>query len=243
MKAYSVSQRAGRSTSATGLGECLFPRVNHFKGSSRLGTQSKPVTPLVLGSIGPAGSTDGSVGILDKYHDFKHAQKDWCDKQCLLVGAAAYTVFVAFDGAVFGLVWRFFIHHCVDMINIDDVEQAKPYFGIYYPLAISMVGGPYLTARSYAVLAASIEGISYVMKRLRGEEDLLSRQEIMVVGFGTAVIYSLVSGMRSPIFIIANGLIIALVCGFIFKATKESQTDDDGEYRKRHLSLNVKGTE
>ncbi|KAI3714223.1 hypothetical protein L1987_72820 [Smallanthus sonchifolius] len=218
MKAYSVSQRAGRSTSATGLGECLFPRVNRFKGSSRLVTQSKPVTPLVLGSIGPAGSTDGSVGILDKYYDFKDAQKDWCDKQCLLVGAAAYTVFEAFDCAVYGLVLRFFNDHCFEKVNIADVEleteKEKAFFGIYYPLVISLIDSPYLTARSFAVLAGSIGGISYVMKRLRGKEDVLSS---MVVGFSTVVIYSLVSGMRSPIFIIANGLIIALVCGFIFK--------------------------
>ncbi|GKD38308.1 chloroplastic import inner membrane translocase subunit HP30-2-like protein, partial [Tanacetum coccineum] len=82
---------------------------------------------------------------------------------------------------------------------------------------VALAGGPLIQARNFAVMTGVNAGISCVMKRLRGKEDV---QTSMVAAFGSGVMFSLVSGMGGPnqaTNVITSGVFFALVQGGLFK--------------------------
>ncbi|KAD3642166.1 hypothetical protein E3N88_31390 [Mikania micrantha] len=150
---YAVSPTPRAVSWGTGRGKYLLHPVNRLSLLPRPilkpSTHNQPVIPAVLCSIDPVGSTDSSIGI---YTKFKINLKKWCDKQCLPIGAAVYILVEALQSAVYGLVLKLFVDRFVHYIPISELEQRKPYLGIYYPLLLSMTGSPFIVARSYAVV-------------------------------------------------------------------------------------------
>ncbi|KAD3642169.1 hypothetical protein E3N88_31393 [Mikania micrantha] len=169
---YAVSPTPRAVSWGTGRGKYLLHPVNRLSLLPRPilkpSTHNQPVIPAVLCSIDPVGSTDSSIGI---YTKFKINLKKWCDKQCLPIGAAVYILVEALQSAVYGLVLKLFVDRFVHYIPISELEQRKPYLGIYYPLLLSMTGSPFIVARSYAVVKVCTYGTTYVMKRLRGNKE------------------------------------------------------------------------
>lgn len=103
-------------------------------------------------------------------------------------------------------------------------------------------GGPLIQARNFAVMTGVNAGISCVMKRVRGVEDV---QSSMVAAFGSGAMFSLVSGMGGPnqaVNAVTSGLFFALVQGGIFKlGQKFSQppTEDVMYSRARSMLTNL----
>ncbi|KAK1437796.1 hypothetical protein QVD17_03594 [Tagetes erecta] len=197
---------------------CQYPisptHVNRFATSlpwnGNLATQNKSIIILYRRSTGP---TEPSLGIHKK---LDANIKNWCGKQSLPIGVAAYIVFQAVDGLVFGLLFKIFVDRFLGPIPSSEHEAAKSILGVYYPLVLSAVGSPLIVGRSFAVFSTFTFGIPYAIKRFSGnEEDMLTS---MMRGFAYAVTYSWVSGMRSPNLIANIGFISALVYAFMFKA-------------------------
>ena len=61
--------------------------------------------------------------------------------------------------------------------------------------AQALAAGPLVQARNFAVMSGTNAGISCVMRRIRGVEDI---QGSMAAAFGSGVLFSLVSGMGTP---------------------------------------------
>ncbi|CDP04965.1 unnamed protein product [Coffea canephora] len=83
--------------------------------------------------------------------------------------------------------------------------------------AQALSGGPLIQARNFAVMTGVNAGISCVMKRLRGKEDVESS---MVAAFGSGAMFSLVSGMggtNQAANAVTSGLFFALIQGGLFK--------------------------
>ncbi|KAK1428644.1 hypothetical protein QVD17_17483 [Tagetes erecta] len=74
-----------------------------------------------------------------------------------------------------------------------------------------------VTARNFGVLVGVDAGITHVMKKLKGKEDIQSR---FVSGFGAGVAFSVVRG-DPPKFLFACGVICALFEAGLFKAKEK----------------------
>ncbi|MFS7995267.1 putative mitochondrial import inner membrane translocase subunit TIM22 [Helianthus anomalus] len=86
--------------------------------------------------------------------------------------------------------------------------------GGYKPMVESFFAkGPLELTRNFAIMYGCNESISFVMKNIRGKEDVHTR---MVAGFGCGVVISLVTGLRGPS-IMSLGVIFALLSGGMFK--------------------------
>uniref|UniRef100_A0A453DTQ5 SAM domain-containing protein n=1 Tax=Aegilops tauschii subsp. strangulata TaxID=200361 RepID=A0A453DTQ5_AEGTS len=60
---------------------------------------------------------------------------------------------------------------------------------------LALAAGPLVQARNFAVMSGTNAGISCVMRRIRGVDDI---QGSMTAAFGSGVLFSLVSGMGTP---------------------------------------------
>ncbi|PWA80733.1 hypothetical protein CTI12_AA167820 [Artemisia annua] len=91
------------------------------------------------------------------------------------------------------------------------------FIGGYKPLVQSFILGRTMEqARNFAVMTGVNAGISCVMKRLRGKEDMQTR-------FGSGVMVSLVSGMRGPS-VTSIGVLFAVVnCAMLKLEEQASQ--------------------
>ncbi|PWA35761.1 hypothetical protein CTI12_AA606450 [Artemisia annua] len=76
-------------------------------------------------------------------------------------------------------------------------------------------GSPLITARNFGLFFGLRDGVSCVMKRLGGQEDVSTS---MVAGFGSGVVLSLVTGTRGPP-IIPIGVCCGLFSVAIYKVT------------------------
>ncbi|KAK9914627.1 hypothetical protein M0R45_038396 [Rubus argutus] len=111
--------------------------------------------------------------------------------------------------------------------------------------AQALSGGPWIQARNFAVMTGANAGISCIMKRLRGKEDVESS---MVAAFGSGALFSLVSGFGGPNQAqnaLTSGLFFALVQGGLFKLgqkfSKVPSADKDIYYSKTRSMLSNLG--
>ncbi|XP_020245427.1 uncharacterized protein LOC109823562 [Asparagus officinalis] len=104
--------------------------------------------------------------------------------------------------------------------------------------AQAFTGSPLIQARNFAVMTGVNAGISCVMKRIRGVEDLESS---MAAAFGSGAMFSLVSGMGGPnqaVNAVTSGLFFALVQGGLFKfGQKFSQQPAEDIYYSRSKNM------
>ncbi|KAL6500997.1 hypothetical protein OROHE_025194 [Orobanche hederae] len=105
-----------------------------------------------------------------------------------------------------------------------------------------LLGGPLVQARNFAVMAGANAGISCVMRRLRGKEDV---QSSMVSAFGSGAMFALVSGVGVPNPVanaLTTGLFFAFIQGGIFKLGQkfsQPQTEDVYYVKTRSMLSNL----
>ncbi|KAL4557244.1 hypothetical protein LXL04_035417 [Taraxacum kok-saghyz] len=154
-----------------------------------------------------------------KYKELENGFKAWLAKQSLPVEAAVVTLTSATQGAAMGGFMGTLTN------DVSSAFPAAPPPGgslnsqtmASFQQAQALAGGPLIQARNFAVMTGVNAGISCVMKRLRGKEDV---QSSMVAAFGSGVMFSLVSGMGGPnqaTNVITSGVFFALVQGGLFK--------------------------
>ncbi|KAL5737196.1 hypothetical protein ACOSP7_031635 [Xanthoceras sorbifolium] len=170
--------------------------------------------------------------------------KSWLAKQSLPVEAAVVTLTSATQGAAIGAI--------MGTITSDissNIPTPPPHATSLNPQAMASLqqaqalgGGPLIQARNFAVMTGVNAGISCVMKRLRGKEDV---QSSMVAAFGSGALFSLVSGMGGPNHAtnaVTSGIFFALIQGGLFKIGEKfgkPQVEDVNYNRTRHMLYNL----
>lgn len=154
-----------------------------------------------------------------KFKDLENGFKGWLAKQSLPVEAAVVTVTSATQGAAIGGLMGTLTNDVSSAFPAAPPPGAalNPQTMASFRQAQALAGGPLIQARNFAVMTGVNAGISCVMKRLRGKEDV---QTSMVAAFGSGVMFSLVSGMGAPnqaTNVITSGVFFALVQGGLFK--------------------------
>ncbi|GAV79164.1 SAM_1 domain-containing protein/Tim17 domain-containing protein [Cephalotus follicularis] len=172
-----------------------------------------------------------------RFKELENGFKSWLAKQSLPVEAAVVTATSAAQGAAIGG----FMGTLTNDVS-SSIMTSTPQAASFNPQAMSqaqaLAGGPFVQARNFAVMTGVNAGISCVLKRLRGKEDV---QSSMVAAFGSGAMFSLVSGMGGPNHAanaVTSGLFFALVQGGLFKlGQKFSQPPVEDMYYDRTRSM------
>ncbi|XP_072959639.1 chloroplastic import inner membrane translocase subunit HP30-2-like [Typha angustifolia] len=154
--------------------------------------------------------------------------RSWLARQPMPVEAAVVTATGAIQGAAIGAIMGSVSSEAVlapppnvapEAMGMASLKQAQ-----------ALAGGPLVQARNFAVMTGVNAGISCVMKRIRGVEDV---QSSMVAAFGSGAMFSLVSGMGAPNPVagaVTSGLAFAIFQGgFFMLGQKFSQSQPQTE--------------
>ncbi|KAF4398885.1 chloroplastic import inner membrane translocase subunit HP30-2-like [Cannabis sativa] len=164
--------------------------------------------------------------------------KTWLTKQSLPVEAAIVTITSAAQGAAIGAFMGTLTNDGGSPFPTPPQANLNPQAMASLKQAQALSGGPFVQARNFAVMTGVNAGISCVMKRLRGKEDV---QSSMVAAFGSGAMFSLVSGMGGPNQIAnaaTSGLFFALVQGGLFQlGQKFSQPPVEDTYYSKTRSM------
>ncbi|XP_023906832.1 chloroplastic import inner membrane translocase subunit HP30-2 [Quercus suber] len=180
-----------------------------------------------------------------RFKELEAGFRGWLAKQSLPVEAAVVTATSAAQGAAIGGFMGTLTNDVSSSIPTPPPQAASlnPQAMASFKQAQALAGGPLVQARNFAVMTGVNAGISCVMKRLRGKEDV---QSSMVAAFGSGAMFSLVSGMGGPNLAanaVTSGLFFALVQGGLFQlGQKFSQPPtEDIFYSKTRSMLNNLG--
>ncbi|CAI9087020.1 OLC1v1020973C1 [Oldenlandia corymbosa var. corymbosa] len=180
-----------------------------------------------------------------KYKELEDGFKGWLAKQSLPVEAAVVTLTSATQGAAIGALMGTFTNDFAS--SMPTPPPGSPNFNpeamASLKQAQALSGGPFVQARNFAVMTGVNAGISCVMKRVRGKEDV---QSSMVAAFGSGAIFSLVSGMGGPnpaSNAITSGVLFALFQGGLFQLGQKFSTPpaEDVYYVKTRSMLSNLG--
>ncbi|CAL5408058.1 unnamed protein product [Camellia sinensis] len=154
-----------------------------------------------------------------KFKELEAGFKAWLAKQSLPVEAAVVTATSAAQGAAIGAFMGTLTNDVSSSFPTPPPNAASmnPQAMASLQQAQALAGGPFVQARNFAVMTGVNAGISCVMKRIRGKEDV---QSSMVAAFGSGAMFSLVSGLGGPnqaANVVTSGLFFALVQGGLFK--------------------------
>ncbi|KAJ8644318.1 hypothetical protein MRB53_006066 [Persea americana] len=174
-----------------------------------------------------------------RFKELETGFKAWLAKQSLPVEATVVTATSAVQGAAIGAFMGTLTS------DISSPFPAPPPQAGLNPQAMAslkqaqaLTGGPLVQARNFAVMTGVNAGISCVMKRIRGVEDV---QTSMVAAFGSGAMFSLVSGMGGPnqaANAVTSGLFFALVQGGLFQlGQKFSQPPAEDIFYARTRSM------
>ncbi|GAB2293903.1 hypothetical protein Dimus_028115 [Dionaea muscipula] len=180
-----------------------------------MGERNQGMMMVVDASKGLIPAQNPIVVVQAKFKELENGFKTWLSKQSIAVEAAVVTATSAAQGAAIGAFMG---------IITGDVSSSlpTPESGLNsqalasFQQAQALAGGPLVQARNFAVMTGVNAGISCVMKRLRGKEDV---QSSMVAAFGSGAMFSLVSGIGSPnqlANVVTSGVFFALVQGGLF---------------------------
>ncbi|XP_042465693.1 chloroplastic import inner membrane translocase subunit HP30-2-like [Zingiber officinale] len=131
-------------------------------------------------------------------------------KQLTTVETAIVTAIVTAHGAFIRALMISHVGHC----HLHPLYVLKNMFFLHELQAFA--GGPLVQARNFVVMTGTNAGISCVMKRIRGVEDMHSS---MVAAFGSGAMFSLVSGIggsNQAVNAVTSGLFFALIQGGFF---------------------------
>lgn len=154
-----------------------------------------------------------------KYKELESGFKNWLAKQSLPVEAAVVTATSSLQGAAIGGLMGTFTSDLSSSLSAPPPPGASlnPQAMASLQQAQALSGGPFIQARNFAVMTGVNAGISCVMKRVRGKEDV---QSSMVAAFGSGAVFTLVSGMGGPNLAanaVSSGVLFALMQGGLFK--------------------------
>eukprot|EP00262_Sarcandra_glabra_P003261 TRINITY_DN13896_c0_g1_i1.p1 TRINITY_DN13896_c0_g1~~TRINITY_DN13896_c0_g1_i1.p1 ORF type:complete len:269 (-),score=44.85 TRINITY_DN13896_c0_g1_i1:324-1130(-) len=176
---------------------------------------SKSMVPRPLPLL---GSTNPISQLQNRFKDLETNFKTWLSKQSLPVEAAVVTATSALQGAAIGGFMGTLTSDVSSSFPTPPPQAGlNPQAMASLKQAQALSGGPLVQARNFAVMTGVNAGISCVMKRIRGVEDV---QTSMVAAFGSGAMFSLVSGMGGPnqaANVVTSGLFFALVQGGLFK--------------------------
>ncbi|THU50017.1 hypothetical protein C4D60_Mb06t15650 [Musa balbisiana] len=135
----------------------------------------------------------------------------WLAKQPTAVEAAIVTATSAAQGAFIGALMGSLTSDASSALPTPppNAPGLNPQAMASLKQAQAFAGGPLVQARNFAVMTGTNAGISCVMKRIRGVEDM---QGSMVAAFGSGAMFSLVSGMGGPnqaLNAVTSGLMVA----------------------------------
>lgn len=176
--------------------------------------------------------------------ELENGFRTWLSKQSLPVEAAVVTATSSVQGAAIGAFMGSLTNDAASSIPKPPPQAAlNPQAMASFNQAQALAGGPLVQARNFAVMTGVNAGISCVMKRVRGKEDV---QSSMAAAFGSGAIFSLVSGMGGPnpaASALSSGFFFALVQGGLFQlGQKFSQSPvEDTRYSKTRGLLNNLG--
>ncbi|KAF5450558.1 hypothetical protein F2P56_030893 [Juglans regia] len=153
-----------------------------------------------------------------RFKELETQFKGWLAKQSLPVEVALVTATSAAQGAAIGALMGTLTNDMPSSL-LATPPQGSPQAMASFQQAQSLAGGPLVQARNFAVITGVNAGITSVMRRLRGKEDV---QSSMVAAFGSGAMFTLVSGMgagapNQAANAITSGLFFALVQGGLFK--------------------------
>ncbi|XP_071711218.1 chloroplastic import inner membrane translocase subunit HP30-2-like [Rutidosis leptorrhynchoides] len=185
--------------------------------------------------------------IQTKYKEFENGFKGWLAKQSLPVEAAVVTITSAAQGAAMGGLMGTLTNDAASTFPATPPSGAglNSQAMASFQQAQALAGGPFVQARNFAVMTGVNAGISCVMKRLRGKEDV---QTSMVAAFGSGIMFSLVSGMGGPnqaANVLSSGVFFALVQGGLYKVGEKFSKPpvEDVLYSETKLMLTTLGLE
>ncbi|KAF3432704.1 hypothetical protein FNV43_RR23806 [Rhamnella rubrinervis] len=181
-----------------------------------------------------------------RFKELENGFRAWLAKQSLPVEAAVVTATSAAQGAAIGAFMGTLTNDVSSSLPNTPPPQASlnPQAMASFKQAQALAGGPLVQARNFAVMTGVNAGISCVMRRVRGKEDV---QSSMVAAFGSGAMFSLVSGMGGPnqaANALTSGLFFALVQGGLFKFGQkfsQPQPAEDIYYAKTRSMLNNLG--
>ncbi|KDP24771.1 hypothetical protein JCGZ_25171 [Jatropha curcas] len=180
-----------------------------------------------------------------KYKEFETGFKSWLSKQSLPVEAAVVTATSAIQGAAIGGFMGTLTNDVSSSFPTPPQANLDPQAMASLKQAQALSGGPLVQARNFAVMTGVNAGISCIMKRVRGKEDV---QSSMVAAFGSGAMFSLVSGMGGPnqaANAVSSGLFFALVQGGLYqlgqKFSQQPQAAEDTNYVRTRTMLNNLG--
>ncbi|KAG6503068.1 hypothetical protein ZIOFF_035357 [Zingiber officinale] len=152
-----------------------------------------------------------------QFKELETGFRAWLAKQPTAVEAAVVTATSAAQGAFIGALMGSLTSDAAIPTPPPNAPGFNPQAMASLKQAQAFTGGPLVQARNFAVMTGTNAGISCVMRRIRGVEDM---QSSMVAAFGSGAMFSLVSGMGGPnqaLNAVTSGLFFSLVQGGIFK--------------------------
>lgn len=181
-----------------------------------------------------------------RFKELEIGFRGWLSKQSLPVEAAIVTVTSGAQGAAIGGIMGTLTGDLSSSLTTPPPQAGlNPQAMASFKQAQALSGGPWIQARNFAVMTGANAGISCIMKRLRGKEDVESS---MVAAFGSGALFSLVSGFGGPNQAqnaLTSGLFFALVQGGLFKLgqkfSKVPSADKDIYYSKTRSMLSNLG--
>ncbi|KAL2249121.1 UNVERIFIED_CONTAM: Chloroplastic import inner membrane translocase subunit HP30-2 [Sesamum indicum] len=200
---------------------------------------------MVVEIPGKAGGLMGQVEqnpiavVQAKLKEVETRFKGWLAKQSLPVEAAVVTATSGAQGAAIGGFMGTLTGDASSLVTPPpNAVNLNPDAMASLKQAQALAGGPLVQARNFAVMTGVNAGISCIMRRLRGKEDV---QSSMVAAFGSGAMFSLVSGMGGPnqaANAVTSGLFFALVQGGIFQlGQKFSQPPTEDVYYVKTRSM------
>ncbi|KAF8042991.1 hypothetical protein BT93_A1353 [Corymbia citriodora subsp. variegata] len=173
-----------------------------------------------------------------RFKELEAGFRTWLSKQPLPVEAAIVAATSGLQGAAIGAFMGTLTGDVSSSLAPPSQANLNPEAMASLKQAQALSGGPLVQARNFAVMTGVNAGISCVMKRLRGKEDV---QSSMVAAFGSGAMFSLVSGMGGPnqaVNAVSSGLFFALVQGGLFKfGEKFSQPPEEDVHYVRTRNM------
>ncbi|PUZ75890.1 hypothetical protein GQ55_1G246000 [Panicum hallii var. hallii] len=165
--------------------------------------------------------------------------RGWMAKQPIHIEAAVSTAVGAVQGgALGGLMGSLTADGGSPFPMPQPPPNANPEAMASLKQAQALAGGPLVQARNFAVMTGANAGISCVMRRIRGQEDI---QGSMVAAFGSGALFSIVSGMGTPNPVanaITTGAAFAVFQGgFFMIGQKFSKPPTEDTYYSRTRSM------
>ncbi|XP_042473002.1 chloroplastic import inner membrane translocase subunit HP30-2-like [Zingiber officinale] len=188
----------------------------------------------------PASPPNPIVLVQARLKDLEIGFRGWLAKQSIAVEAAVVTATNAAQGAAIGGLLGTLTSDLSSALPAtpNNVAGLNPEAMASFKNAQALAGGPLVQARNFAVMAGANAGISSVMKRIRGVEDV---QSSMVAAFGSGALFSLVSGVGGPnqaANAVTSGLFFALFQGGMYMVGQKftpSPTEDTHYSQTRGL--------